>query len=155
MIDLTQNWIQIPCLVVGYSNYYTRVFSELAWGCNWILFMHGIFSPICLIHLIGWQSLHFEKKIVWNLCVMWLLPIRIWNLLSSPNSLLVIVETFFIFLPLHFTDECFKRCKQSNFPYLKVSSFPRTITKVSGCMAKRLGDKIQQRIFLETKLLSK
>ena len=32
------------------------------WGCNSILFRHGEFCPIRLIHLIGRKSLHFEKK---------------------------------------------------------------------------------------------
>ena len=39
--DLTKDWIQIGCLAVSHSNHYTRTFSELAWGCHWILFMHG------------------------------------------------------------------------------------------------------------------
>ena len=38
------------------------MFSVLVWGCNWILFMHGWFYPIHLIHLIGRRSLHFEKN---------------------------------------------------------------------------------------------
>ena len=61
--DLTRGWMQITCLAVSHSNYYTRMFSVLVGGCNWILFMHGWFCPICLIHLIGRKSLHFEKKL--------------------------------------------------------------------------------------------
>ena len=38
------------------------MFSVLLWGCNWILFRHGWFCPICLIYLIGWISFHFENK---------------------------------------------------------------------------------------------
>ena len=34
-------------------NHYTRMFSLLVCGCNWILFMHGCFCPIYLIHVIG------------------------------------------------------------------------------------------------------
>ena len=35
------------------------MFSVLVWGCNWILFIHGLF---CQIGLIRRKSLHFEKK---------------------------------------------------------------------------------------------
>ena len=59
--DLTRDWTQIACLAVSHSNHYTRMLFVLVWGCNWILFMHGWFCPICLIHLIGWKSLNFEK----------------------------------------------------------------------------------------------
>ena len=60
--ELTRDWTQITFLTVSHSNHYTRMFSELLWGCNWILFMHGWFCPIGLIHLIGRKSLRFEKK---------------------------------------------------------------------------------------------
>ena len=42
------------------------MFSVLVWGCNWILFIQWRFCPIRLIHLIGRKSLHFEKKLDWN-----------------------------------------------------------------------------------------
>ena len=48
---VTRDLIQINCLGVSNSNHYTRMFSVLVSGCNWIL-----------IHLIGQKSLHFEKK---------------------------------------------------------------------------------------------
>ena len=51
----------LTCLAVSHTNHYTRMSSVLVWGYNWILFMHGWFCPICLIHLIGQKSLHFEK----------------------------------------------------------------------------------------------
>ena len=60
--DLTRDWTQIACLAARQFNHYTRMFSMLVWGCNWILFMHGWFCRICLIHLIGRKYLHFEKK---------------------------------------------------------------------------------------------
>ena len=59
---MTRDWTQITCLVVKYFNHYTRMFSVLVWGYNWILFKHGWFCSIRLIHLIGQKSLHFEKK---------------------------------------------------------------------------------------------
>ena len=62
LIHLTRDWTQITCLAVSHSNHYTRMFSMLVWGCNWILFMHRWFCLIRLIHLIGWKSLHFEKE---------------------------------------------------------------------------------------------
>ena len=37
------------------------MFSVLVWGCNWILFIHGWFCPIRLIHLFGRKFPHFEK----------------------------------------------------------------------------------------------
>ena len=43
---------QITCLAVSHSNHYTRMFSVLLWGCDWILFTHWWFCPIRLIHLI-------------------------------------------------------------------------------------------------------
>ena len=55
--DLNRNWTQIDCLPVRN----TKLFSVLAWGCNWILFMHGSFCPIRLIHLIG-RKLCILKK---------------------------------------------------------------------------------------------
>ena len=61
--DLTRNWTQIACLAVNHSNHYTRMFSVLVWGCDWTLFIHGWSCPICLIHLIGLRSLHFEKEL--------------------------------------------------------------------------------------------
>ena len=39
--DLTRDWTQIARLVVSHSNYYTRMFSVLVWGCYWILFSIG------------------------------------------------------------------------------------------------------------------
>ena len=51
--DLTRNWTNMACLAVRDFNHYTRMFSVLVWGCNWILFMHGWFCPIRLIHSIG------------------------------------------------------------------------------------------------------
>ena len=65
--DLPRNWTQIACLTVRYLNHYTKLFSVLVWGYNWILFMLGWFCPIRLIHLIGRKSLHFEKKLEWHL----------------------------------------------------------------------------------------
>ena len=35
--DLTRNWIPVACLVVRHFNHYTRMFSVLVWGYNWIL----------------------------------------------------------------------------------------------------------------------
>ena len=64
--DMTKDWTQITYLAVRHFNHYTRMFSVLVWGCNWILFTHGWFCPIRLIHLIGWKSLHFEKKNRWT-----------------------------------------------------------------------------------------
>ena len=57
--DLTKDWAQITYLAVSHSDHYIRMFSVLVWGCIWILFMHRWF---CLIHLIRWKSLHFERK---------------------------------------------------------------------------------------------
>ena len=63
-VDLTRDWTQIKCLAVSHSNHYTiTLFSVLVWGCYWILFMHGWFCWICLIFLIGRNSLHFENKL--------------------------------------------------------------------------------------------
>ena len=59
--DLTMNWTQIPYLDLRHLNHYTKLFSVLVWGHNWMLFMHGWFCPIGLIHLIGRKSLHFGK----------------------------------------------------------------------------------------------
>ena len=66
-IGLTRNWTQVTCLAVSHYNHYTRMFSVLVWSCNWILFMHGWWCPIHLIHLIGRKSLHFEKTRQWSL----------------------------------------------------------------------------------------
>ena len=60
--DMTRDWTQIACLAVKHFNHYTRMFSVLVWGCNWMLFMHGWFCPVPLIHLIGLKSLHYEKN---------------------------------------------------------------------------------------------
>ena len=60
--DLTNDWTKIAWLAFSHSNHYIRMFSGLMWGYNWILFMHGWFSPIRLIHPIRWKSLHFEKS---------------------------------------------------------------------------------------------
>ena len=71
-VETTRNWTQITCLTVRHFNLYTRMFSVFVWGCNWILFMLGWFCPICLIHLIGQKSFHFEKldylKYVFRFC---------------------------------------------------------------------------------------
>ena len=47
---------------VSHSKHYTTMFSVLVWGYSWILFMHGWFCSIRLIHLIGRKSLYFENK---------------------------------------------------------------------------------------------
>ena len=64
---IPKNWnskkFQISCLTAMHLNYYTKPYTVLVWGCNSMIFMHGWFWPIHLIHLIGWKSLHFEKKI--------------------------------------------------------------------------------------------
>ena len=60
-LDLTRGWTWVTCLAVRHFNHYTRMFSVLVWGCNWILFMHGCFCPIRLIHLIAQNFLHFEE----------------------------------------------------------------------------------------------
>ena len=60
--DLTRDWTKYACLVVKRFNHCTRMFSVLVWGCNWILFIHGWFCPIGLIHLIGRKSFSFWKK---------------------------------------------------------------------------------------------
>ena len=44
--DVTKDWTQIAGLGV---RHFTRMFSEIVWGCNWMLFMHGWFCPIRLI----------------------------------------------------------------------------------------------------------
>ena len=59
---MTRDWTKMTCLAVSHSNHYTKMFSVLVWGSNWILFMHGWFCPIRLIHVIGRKSLHFEKR---------------------------------------------------------------------------------------------
>ena len=74
--DLTRNWTWIACLTVRHLNHYTTMFSVLVWGCNWILFMHGWFCPIRLIHLIGQKSLHFEKN---RLCFSFSIFLRQWS----------------------------------------------------------------------------
>ena len=38
-----RDWTLIAFLAVIHSNHYTRMFSVLVWGCNWILFMHEWF----------------------------------------------------------------------------------------------------------------
>ena len=69
--DLTSYWTQIACSAVRHLNYYTKLFSVLMWGCISIIFMHGWFCPIRLIHLIGRKSLHFEKsRIVFSAFVL-------------------------------------------------------------------------------------
>ena len=35
--DLTKDWDQITCLAATHSNHYTRMYTVLMWGCNWIL----------------------------------------------------------------------------------------------------------------------
>ena len=62
---LDRGWTQITCSAVSNFNHYTRMFSLLVWGCNWILFMHGWFCQIRLILLIGGKSVHFKKKLYW------------------------------------------------------------------------------------------
>ena len=59
--DLTRDWTTDRLLDSRLLNHYTKLFSVLVWGYNWILFMHGWFCPIRLIHLIPRKSLHFEK----------------------------------------------------------------------------------------------
>ena len=61
-LDLTRDRTWVTCLTVRHLNHYTRMFSVLVWGWNWILFMLGWFRPILLIHLIGRKLLHFEKN---------------------------------------------------------------------------------------------
>ena len=61
-IAFTRDWTQIACLAVSLSNHYTRMFSVFVWGCNRIIFMHGWFCPICLIHLNLRKSLNFEIR---------------------------------------------------------------------------------------------
>ena len=50
------------------------MFTVLVWVCNWILFMHGWFCPLHLIHLIGRKPLHFEKSytVLFGLPGMWI-----------------------------------------------------------------------------------
>ena len=60
--DFSRIWNQIACLAVRHLNHYTKLFSVLLWDCNSIIFMHWWFCPICLIHLIGPKSFHFEKN---------------------------------------------------------------------------------------------
>ena len=48
------------------SNHYTGMIFVFVWGCNWILFVYGWFCPICIIHLIGRKSSHFEKNIKYS-----------------------------------------------------------------------------------------
>ena len=57
-----QGWTQNICLTVSHSSNYTTVCSVLVWGCNWVLFMHGWFNSIRLIHLIVSKSHRFKKK---------------------------------------------------------------------------------------------
>ena len=66
--DLTRNWIQIACLTVRHLNHYTRMFSVLVSGWNWMLFMHGWFCPIHLIHQIG-RNFFILKKLDWRIQV--------------------------------------------------------------------------------------
>ena len=72
----------------------------LAWDCNWILFMHGCFWLIRLIHLIGWKSLNLEKtqmhqlwiqqpgggqgQETWNLCGCLRQPSFLWLMFTPP-----------------------------------------------------------------------
>ena len=60
--DMTRDYTQITCLAVKHFNHYTRIFSVLVWGCNWMLFMNGWFCPICF-NSSGLKSLHFENKL--------------------------------------------------------------------------------------------
>ena len=62
--DFIKDWIQIAFLPLSHSNHYITMFSVLVWGCNWILFMHGRFCPVRLIHRIRRISLHFDKKLI-------------------------------------------------------------------------------------------
>ena len=66
--DFSRIWTQIACLAVKCLNHYTKPFSVLVWDYNSIIFMHGRFCPIRLIHLIGRKSLHFEKTGLTFLC---------------------------------------------------------------------------------------
>ena len=61
LAGLGRDWTQITCLVVNHPNYYTRKVFCACVRHRWILFMHGWFCPIRLIHLIRWKSVHFEK----------------------------------------------------------------------------------------------
>ena len=54
-------WLKIEPRFFATLTYYTKMFSVLVWGCNSILFVEGWFCPICVIHLIGRKSLHFDK----------------------------------------------------------------------------------------------
>ena len=56
---VTNDTLNIPS--PAHSNQYTKMFSMLLWGCNWILFMHGWFCSICLTHLIGRKSVRYGK----------------------------------------------------------------------------------------------
>ena len=55
-IDLTRDWTKLTFLAISQSNHYTRMFSVLVWGLNWIWFIHVWFCPIRLIQLIGRKS---------------------------------------------------------------------------------------------------
>ena len=60
---LTRNWTQTACLTVRHFNHYTRMFSVLVWGCNWILFMHGWFFLSNASNLSYWTKISsFWKK---------------------------------------------------------------------------------------------
>ena len=71
--NLTRDWTQITCLTVRHLKHYTRMFSVLVWGCNWILFMLGWFCPIRLIHLIWRTSRLLYKGLIVTSWLVWLL----------------------------------------------------------------------------------
>ena len=61
MTDLTRYWTQVTCIPVSHSNHTLRCLVFF-WDCKWNL-IHAWFCPIYLIHQIGRNFLHFEKKI--------------------------------------------------------------------------------------------
>ena len=68
-IFMARDWTQIICLAVSHSNHYTRMFSVLVWGCNWIFFVLGW---LWLIRLI---LLHENYTKMSSLAMMWRLLI--------------------------------------------------------------------------------
>ena len=67
-IDLTRDWTKIPYLDVSYSSHYTRMFSVFLWGCNWILFMHGVILSNSS-NSSNWTKIcSVWKKLDWLMC---------------------------------------------------------------------------------------
>ena len=94
---LTENWTQITCLAGSHTNHYTRMFSVPVWGSNWVLFMHGWFWSIRLIHLIRQKSRHLKKRLSWYLRELGILSIlycTIWLLWISRSFFFSIAEKF-------------------------------------------------------------